>query len=134
MALINRNTLKNYFKKGGFAKENHFVDLIDSTLNSVDDGIEINKKDGLKLSTSPFSTKLISFFKKPTQENPEFSLGLNKDDVEGLSISDKNKKTIIKIDKNGLIGVNKVKPDFDFDLKGTLAYESKIGNYIKGSV
>ena len=44
MALINRNTLKNYFKKGGFAKENHFVDLIDSTLNSVDDGIEINKK------------------------------------------------------------------------------------------
>mgnify|MGYP003326003138 CR=1 FL=1 len=42
MAIVNRNTLKNFFKKGGFAKENHFVDLIDSTINSVDDGIQIN--------------------------------------------------------------------------------------------
>ena len=38
MALINRQTLKNYFKKGGFATEKHFVDLIDSSLNVVDDG------------------------------------------------------------------------------------------------
>ena len=46
MALIDRQTLKNYFKKGGFATEKHFVDLIDSSLNVVDDGISIQRENG----------------------------------------------------------------------------------------
>ena len=56
MALINRQTLKNYFQKGGFATEKHFVDLIDSSLNVVDDGISINQKQGLKLNPLGSST------------------------------------------------------------------------------
>ena len=63
MALINRQTLKNYFKKGGFATEKHFVDLIDSSLNVVDDGISIQRENGLKINPIGFSTKLISFSK-----------------------------------------------------------------------
>mgnify|MGYP003309971067 CR=1 FL=1 len=51
MALINRQTLKNYFQKGGFATEKHFVDLIDSSLNIVDDGISINQKQGISAKT-----------------------------------------------------------------------------------
>ena len=77
MALINRQTLKNYFKKGGFATEKHFVDLIDSSLNIVDDGISIQREHGLKINPIGFSTKLISFFKKSTQKFPEFSLELD---------------------------------------------------------
>jgi hypothetical protein len=134
MALTNRNTLKNYFKKGGFAKENHFVDLIDSTLNSVDDRIQINKKDGLKLNTSPFSTRLISFFKKTNQENPEISFNLNHDDIDGFSVNGRNNKAILKFSDNGKIGINKNKPEFDLDLKGTFSYEARTGNHSKGHV
>ena len=41
MASKNRETLKNYFKKGGFATEKEFSDLIDSSMNLIDDGISI---------------------------------------------------------------------------------------------
>ena len=101
MAIVNRNTLKNFFKKGGFAKENHFVDLIDSTINSVDDGIQINKNDGLRLNRSSFSSKLISFFKKPNQENPLVSFDMDKDDLGGFSVNGKDGKTILRFDENG---------------------------------
>ena len=67
MALINRQTLKNYFQKGGFATEKHFVDLIDSSLNQVDDGISMNAEHGFKLNPHGYSTRLISFFKKSTR-------------------------------------------------------------------
>ena len=59
MALINRETLKNYFKKGGFATEKHFVDLIDSSLNVVDDGIAIKPEYGLKINPLALNSKLI---------------------------------------------------------------------------
>ena len=36
MASKNRETLKNYFKKGGFATEKEFSDLIDSSMNLID--------------------------------------------------------------------------------------------------
>tara|TARA_B100000902_G_C27297669_1_gene910951 strand:- start:1852 stop:2604 length:753 start_codon:yes stop_codon:yes gene_type:complete len=135
MALINRNTLKNYFKKGGFAKENHFVDLIDSSLNSVDDGIQVNKKDGLRLNPSSFSSRLISFFKNPNQENPEVSFNLNKDEINGFSIDkSSNKDSIIKIDENGKIGLNKNIPEYNLDVSGSLGVHSRIGTFKKGVV
>ena len=74
MALINRQTLKNYFQKGGFATEKHFVDLIDSSLNKVDDGISMNSEYGFKLNPHGYSSRLISFFKKATQKEPDFSI------------------------------------------------------------
>ena len=132
MPSINRNTLKNYFKKGGFAKENHFIDLIDSSINSVDDGIRINKKDGLKLSKSISSNKLISFFKTVNQENSQYSFDLNKDDIDGLSISDNNNKTIFKVNENRKIGLNKDNPEFDLDVSGIIGLESRTGNFVKG--
>ena len=64
MGIFNRQTLKNYFKKGGFATEKHFVDLIDSSLNSVDDGISMSPENGLILNPFGYTSKVISFFKK----------------------------------------------------------------------
>ena len=68
MAFINRQTLKNYFKKGGFATEKHFIDLIDSSVNTVDDGIAKSPEHGLKLSTIKEKFKLLYFFKRINQE------------------------------------------------------------------
>lgn len=132
MAIVNRNTLKNFFKKGGFAKENHFVDLIDSTINSVDDGIQINKNDGLRLNRSSFSSKLISFFKKPNQENPLVSFNMDKDDLGGFSVNGKDGKTILRFDENGKIGLNKSRPENDVDIEGTLGIQSRVGSYLSG--
>ena len=134
MALINRQTLKNYFKKGGFATEKHFVDLIDSSLNVVDDGISIQREHGLKISPIGFSTKLISFFKKSTQKSSEFSLELDQANAPGLSVQGENDKSIIKVKKEGLVGINTLDPKYAFDVNGTVGMRSRVGTHAIGSV
>lgn len=134
MALINRQTLKNYFQKGGFATEKHFVDLIDSSLNQVDDGISMNAEHGFKLNPHGYSTRLISFFKKSTQKEPDFSLNLNHENIEGLSLNNQETKPLIKFEANNQIGIHTNDPKFDFDVKGVIGIESKSGNYAVGEV
>lgn len=134
MALINRQTLKNYFQKGGFATEKHFVDLIDSSLNIVDDGISINQKQGLKLNPLGGSTRLMSFFKKATQKESDFSVHMGHDTIEGLSINAKEGAPLMKFDDKQQIGVHTNEPKFDFDVRGVLGVESKIGSYALGAV
>ena len=134
MALINRQTLKNYFQKGGFATEKHFVDLIDSSLNMIDDGISINQKQGFKLNPIGFSTRLMSFFKKATQNEPDFTVNINQDNVEGLSINNREGDPLLKFDQNMQIGVHTNEPRFDFDVRGVLGVDCKSGNHIVGEV
>jgi len=134
MALINRQTLKNYFQKGGFATEKHFIDLIDSSLNMIDDGISINQKQGFKLNPIGFSTRLMSFFKKATQNEPDFTVNINQDNVEGLSINNREGDPLLKFDQNKQIGVHTNEPRFDFDVRGVLGIDSKSGNHIVGEV
>ena len=117
MALINRQTLKNYFQKGGFATEKHFVDLIDSSLNIVDDGISINQKQGLKLNPLGGSSRLMSFFKKATQKESDFSVHMGHDTIEGLSINAKEGAPLMKFDDKQQIGVHTNEPKFDFDVR-----------------
>ena len=134
MALINRQTLKNYFQKGGFATEKHFVDLIDSSMNMIDDGISINQKNGFKLNPLGYSTRLMSFFKKATQKEADFSMNLNQDNVEGFSINDREGIPLLKFDQHRQIGVHTNEPRFDFDVKGVLGVDSKSGSFALGEV
>ena len=132
MALINRETLKNYFKKGGFATEKHFVDLIDSSLNVVDDGIAIKPEYGLKINPLGFSSKLISFFKKSTQKTPDYSVTINHNGVEGLSFQSKEDDTLLKFKNNNKIGVLTNDPSHDFEVNGVFACSEKAGSYLSG--
>lgn len=134
MALINRQTLKNYFKKGGFATERHFIDLIDSSLNSVDDGLAKTPEHGLKLSPLSNSTKLLSFSKRITQENPDYAINLNGNNVEGLSIDNAENRTLIKFNKFGHVGLNTAYPKHTFDVDGTIGFKNQIGTYKTGQV
>lgn len=42
MPRTNRNTLKEYFKRGSMPNQKHFYELIDSMVNISDDGIDKN--------------------------------------------------------------------------------------------
>lgn len=50
MEIFNRSTLKGFFQKGKVPTEAHFTNLIDSTLNKLDDGIAKTVEHGLKLA------------------------------------------------------------------------------------
>lgn len=133
MATKNRETLKNYFKKGGFATEKQFIDLIESSMNVIDDGISMQPKTGLKINPLGESSKLISFFKKNSQKESEFSLDINNGD-EGLSFHGEKDKTLLKMKKDGKIGVNSKNPQHDFEVHGTMGIKSRVGIFKKGSV
>jgi len=134
MGLINRQTLKNYFKKGGFATEKHFEDLIDSTLNAVDDGINVNPEDGLRLSSAIKSNKLLSLFKKNNQRFPDYSLNINKDNTDNLSFTNDKDETILTLKKNKKVGINTDLPLYELDINGTVGIKTQTGTYLKGNV
>lgn len=133
MGIKNRETLKNYFKKGGLATEKQFIDLIESSMNIIDDGISMKPDTGLKINPLGESSKLISFFKKNSQKEAEYSIDINNGN-EGLSFHGEMDKTLIKIKKEGKVGINCSEPENDLDVDGTLGIKSRVGMYAKGSV
>ena len=56
MPRTNRNTLKEYFKRGSMPNQKHFYELIDSMVNISDDGIDKNPDGGLRLAPSKGKT------------------------------------------------------------------------------
>ncbi len=131
MALINRQTLKNYFKKGGFATEKHFEDLIDSSINAVDDAINVDEQDGLKLSATNKRSRILSFFKKSNQQSPDYQIDINKNNSDKLTISSAESDSIITLSKNGHIGINKINPSVELDVNGTIAIKKQLGTFVK---
>ena len=77
MAKKNRNTLKNYFKNGSVPSQDQFGDLIDSTLNIIDEGFDKTLADGLKVSQFGDTGKLMSFYKDSLVNNPLYYLNLD---------------------------------------------------------
>lgn len=66
MAMKDRNTLKNYFRKGNLPSEANFENLIDSSVNKIDDGFSKTEDEGLMLSNIGESEKIISFYENIT--------------------------------------------------------------------
>lgn len=133
MALKNKETLKNYFKKGGVISEKHFTDMIDSSMNKIDDGIDISSEHGLKINPSGIFTRLISFFRNKSQKEPDYSVNSNYNNIEGVSINNNDNKTVLKIKKDN-VGINTDNPIYDLDVNGTISAKSIIGNFSKGTV
>ena len=88
MALLNRQSLINYFKKGSAPSERHFADLIESTVNIVDDGISREGENGFRITPIGRSKRLISFYKNFKQINPEWSINLDKEQNGGLAFQE----------------------------------------------
>lgn len=133
MGVKNKESLKNYFQKGGIISEKQFIDLIDSSVNVIDDGIDVQPKDGLRLNPTGIFSRLISFFKKKTQKAPNYTLNIDFNDNEGLSINNSEDKSVLKI-SGDKVGVNIDNPEYDIHVNGIVGAKSRIGTYSKGSI
>lgn len=58
-----RSTLRRYFSKGKLPRQDHFYDLIDSTLNPIDEGFDKSLEHGFEISLIGKHRRLLSFFK-----------------------------------------------------------------------
>jgi len=135
MAMKDRNTLKNYFKKGDIPSEAEFENLIDSGINKIDDGFSKTRKDGLMISNVGGTENLISFYEEFQDENAQWVISINR---EGVVDEDKNDLQIkhpesnmplLTINKKDRIGINKPKPQQELDVNGWIASKGRIGNY-----
>ena len=59
----NRTVLRNYFRSGNMPREDHFQDLIDSSLNLVEEGFDRSPESGFKISNMGTRDELFSFYK-----------------------------------------------------------------------
>jgi len=128
----NRDTLKNFFRKGALPSEDHFHDLVDSMLNMVDEGFSKSPANGLEISALGEHDTLMSFYRGSEPERPTWLLGHDrgKDRSSLLFTSpadSENKAPAMTLSPEGRVGVNTETPEFTLDVAGIVRAEGRIG-------
>ena len=74
MTLRNRKTLQNYFAAGSLPTSAHFSDLIDSTLNKLDEGFNKTDADGVQIRARVDQFGLLSFYQAQARDAAVWSV------------------------------------------------------------
>jgi hypothetical protein len=109
------------------------MDLIDSMINKVDDGMSKNIDDGLTLSPIGTSKKLMSFFKSIEDKNPAWSIEIDSGNAN-LDINNHLGDSIVTLKNDGKVGINNRNPQFTLDVNGTAGLKGRIGTHQQGKV
>lgn len=135
MALLSRRTLKNFFRRGSFPSEVNFSDLIDSSINKLDDGFAKTPEDGLSLSPQGASKKLLSFFENLRDKAPAWYFTLSQDKrTKGLSFEDGDGKSAWFIRKGGNVGIGTTFPSNELEVNGMIGMKGRVGTFKVGEV
>ncbi len=150
MALKKRQTLINYFRAGNLPTEEHFTDLIESTLNIVDDGFSKSRENGFHIAAMGNYDGLLSFRRDNAPNDPVWSVtyvdGTNKlcfrsaeaeQPALTLSVDTEEDRTeedraSDRTDPGARIGVNRSDPVCALDVAGVVKSEGRIGANAKG--
>lgn len=133
MAKRNRHTLKHFFRKGALPTEHQFSDLIDSTLNMVDEGFYKSPENGFEISPVGSHRGLLSFCRSNDPTHPVWSVRYD-DESETLLIVNERKQCVLSLDPEGRIGIDTDKPVWSLDVNGVLASYGRVGTYARGNV
>lgn len=82
MAQRNRETLKNYFRQGKRPGEQEFEDLIDSTLNTLDDGYAGSPQTGIELTPQTHQGTVISIYRNPEDTKSVWEIAVDKNTAD----------------------------------------------------
>lgn len=135
MALLTRSTLKNLFKRGMVPTEVNFADLIDSTVNKVDDGFSQSSTEGLMLATQGPNKRLMSFYESIRDPQASFSVSMNPTPhSEGLSFNDGENESLLFLRKGGNVGIGTTLPNFKLEVNGMLGANGRVGTFVQGEI
>ena len=106
----NRQELYDLFVTGSKPTQDDFADLIDSMVNSADDGIGAAEKgEPMEIVQQGAKDRLLDFSK--VKGNPVWRVGAQADGNNGLNIATADEKSRVFIRKeNGCIGINNSAP------------------------
>lgn len=141
--ILNRDSLKQLFKKGKSPSENHFAHLIDSTLNKMEDGIGKTSAEGLQLSPQGSFDQVLSVYERMDLPLPAWQIKLlRQNDAKGLSFEkiEKNEDnepqstSRLFLGNNGKIGVNTKAPWAPLHVDTTAGLKARVGTHAYGQV
>ncbi|SNX71083.1 hypothetical protein SAMN05878503_10836 [Cereibacter ovatus] len=134
MTTQDRTTLKSFFREGALPTAEHYRDLIDSSVNQVEDGFSKTVADGLRLSSLGSSRRVLSFYEGVGTPYPAWvmdhgddnSLHLRPDRggaapaaVAGLTLT-----------RDGRLGVHEAQPGCRMDVDGVVRMSGRMGRAI----
>lgn len=140
--IFDRISLKEFFKNGSIPSETHFSFLIDSMINKQDDGFNKDSENGLILSTTGSSKKLLTFYKKVDDLDPFFYIEVDENDSYSLKLKpnlpldDEELQTkSFYFEDDGSFGIGKKREEgMKLNVGGFASMEGRTGNYRTGFV
>jgi hypothetical protein len=152
----NRETLRQYFSRGSLPTEQSFADLINSTVNRLDDSFTYSPDQGWQVAATQEYARLLALYQnsKSLEANqPTWFIELPTEDVApgGLSFSvpaqhsdsavddeptDPNAPPTappnlsrLHLQADGNVGIGTATPTDKLDVRGTVASQGRIGTY-----
>lgn len=130
MAIRNRNTLIEGFSAGQRPTADDFKNLIDSTVNILDDGFSKDAQSGIKLA--PMSEQegtVMTFLQNMTDDaGGRWEFDILNNDMKISRVSEKEKKQLLLLKQNGEIELGE--EGCDIQVKGTLHTEQRAGKKV----
>jgi hypothetical protein len=136
----NRKTLKNYFRTGALPTQSQFEDLVESSLNIMDDGFSRSAVNGVEVSLVGEHNRLLSFFRDAKLGCPDWALTCDKQSsslnfvrtgaqqAENGSIQARDAENeVLTLTEDGRVGIGVSEPAFDLDVKGTVRSTGRFG-------
>ncbi|MBB1487168.1 hypothetical protein [Oceanospirillum sediminis] len=153
MAKRNRSTLKNYFRRGAMPSAEHFADLVDSSLNTLEEGFDKTPEQGFKISSLEENASLMSFYRDSDPDarlwsasyhneidsllfNRHLPATLSRDGAQDspatdqplLSNAEKERgRTVLALTQQGRIGVGTAQPEQTLDVAGVMRSHGREG-------
>lgn len=129
----NRTTLRNYFRSGNMPKEDHFQDLIDSSLNLIEEGFDRSPETGMKVTTMGSRDELTSYFRYDDIQNPVWTVQFGDDGdalqwrYQGVGADAAADRPSLSLNKDGAVGIGKSQPRAALDVAGYIRSEGRSG-------
>ncbi len=129
-----RDELKGRFQKGMLPDEEDFRDLIDSSVNPLEDGFEVNKNDGIKVSALP-EQPLITVY-AGQKDNVKRQWQLNVPEAgNALNLVNLTQGPLLSFGATKKhIGINKETPEHTLDVEGVVSSTGRIGAFKDNSI
>lgn len=136
MAKHNRDTLKNYFREGALPTSAHFADLIDSNLNTLEEGFDKTARDGFKVASLDREDQLVSFYRENVYGEPLWSISFD-DKIDALlfkrTTTDENnekivRKPVLALSQDSKVGINTTAPQQALDVAGVVRMQGRMGS------
>ncbi|MCC6459596.1 MAG: hypothetical protein IT260_03930 [Saprospiraceae bacterium] len=110
------------------------LDFVQSTLNILSDGIDVDSTNGLKLEAKGGNRKLISFFEKIKDRSPVWNMAFDDGKrSQGLNFSEGEESRLF-LQKGGNVGVGTTTPLFRMQVEGVVSMKGRVGDFAAGHV